>query len=112
MDPLQSLITVFLIQPSEDVVREVCIVIFKEILVFLQCVPVRHMNTYSIKYLGRMLRSVWLVCLRFFPQFLGSLLILMHFVQALCAISRAPLYMPVLHVFATNSYSDSNKQTD
>lgn len=53
MDPLQSLITVFLIQPSEDVVREVCIVIFKEILVFLQCVPVRHMNTYSIKYLGR-----------------------------------------------------------
>lgn len=48
----------------------------------------------------------------FFPQFLGSLLILMHFAQALRAISRAPLYMPVLHVFATTSYSDSSKQTD
>lgn len=34
------------------------------------------------------------------------------FHAALCAVSRAPLYMPVLHVFASTSYSDSSKQTD
>lgn len=46
----------------------------------------------------------------FFFQFLGSLLILMHFVHVLCAVSRAPLYM--LHVFASTSYSDGSNQTD